>query len=471
MTDHNRHNQPRYCGESGAVSGIQVVQQTDMVLNNTEDLTINLMEQICSRANLNQAYKRVKANKGCAGIDKMTVDELLAYLKSNGQYIIRQLLNGTYKPQPLLGVKIPKSGGGERQLGIPTVVDRLIQQAIYQVLSPIFDAEFSTSSYGFRPGIGAHDALQQSQEYVKSGRRWVVDIDLEKYFDRVNHDRLMMVLARKLSDKRPLQLIRKFLQAGIMQDGVSTGRSMGTPQGGPLSPLLANIVLDELDKELERRGHKFCRYADDCNIYVQSKRAGDRVYASIKNFLENRLKLKVNETKSAVALVSKRVFLSYRLRTDGQLTLPQKTLDRLKDKIRTMTKRNTSKSFAEIIRQLGSYLSGWLRYFKLSNFPSYFRELDSWIRRKLRCYRLKQRKGYWSIATFLMGLGVPERNAQQIGSSGKGWWRLSLTSGVNRAMDNAWFRGQNLYSLEENWKKLVQTSSETAVCYKACTVV
>jgi Retron-type reverse transcriptase len=231
---------------------------------------------------------------------------------------------------------------------------------------------------------------------------------------------------------------------------------MGTIQGGPLSPLLANIVLDELDKELERRGHKFCRYADDCNIYVQSKKAGDRVYASIKNFLENRLKLKVNEIKSAVALVSKRVFLSYCLCTDGKLTLPRKTLDRVKDKIRTMTKRNSGKSFEEILRQIRSYLSGWLQYFKLSNFPSHFRDLDSWIRRKLRCYRLKQRKSYWSIATFLIGLGVSKREAIRISSSGKGWWRLSVTPAAHRAMGNAWFREQNLYSLEENWKKLVQ---------------
>jgi len=442
-----------------------------MVLNNTESLTINLMEKICHRTNLNQAYKRVKANKGCAGIDKMTVDNLLVHLKSNGQDIIKQLMTGTYKPQPVLGIKIPKTGGGERQLGIPTVVDRFVLQAIHQVLNPIFDVEFSSSSFGFRPGIGAHDALKQSQEYVKSGRKWVVDIDLEKYFDRVNHDRLMMVLARKIEDKRLLKIIRKFLQAGIMQDGVCVERKMGTIQGGPLSPLLANIVLDELDKELERRGHKFCRYADDCNIYVQSKKAGDRVYASIKAFLEIRLKLKVNETKSAVALVSERVFLSYCLRTDGKLILPQKTLSRIKDKIRIMTRRNRGKSLEEIIGHLKVYLPGWLQYFKLNEFSSYFRELDSWIRRKLRCYRLKQRKGYWSITTFLMNLGIKEQEARRIGSSGKGWWRLSLTPAVHRAMDNAWFREQNLYSIEENWKKLAQNLNETAVCDIACTVV
>jgi len=305
-----------------------------MALNNTEDLTVNLMELICDKANLNQAFKRVKANKGCAGIDKMPVNKLYAYLKSEGQILIEQLLSGTYEPTAVLGVKIPKAGGGERQLGIPTVVDRFVQQAIHQVLSPLYEPEFSDSSYGFRPGIGAHDAIMTSQGYVQSGKSWVVDIDLEKYFDQVNHDRLMARLASKILDKRLLKLIRKFLQAGIMENGVCVTRTTGTPQGGPLSPLLSNIVLDELDKELEKRGHDFCRYADDCNIYVGSQKAGERVYASIKQFLENRLKLKVNETKSAVALVSERVFLSYRISNDGKLTLPNKTIRRFKDKIR-----------------------------------------------------------------------------------------------------------------------------------------
>jgi len=428
-----------------------------LALKETNDLsTTNLMEKICNKSNLNQAYKRVKANKGCAGIDKMTVDELLAHLKSKGEEIKSQLLSGTYNPQPVMGIDLPKPGGGMRKLGVPVVVDRWIQQAIHQVLSPIFEAEFSDSSFGFRPGRGAHDSLKHSQQQVQDGKVWCVDIDLESYFDTVNHDRLMSKLANKIEDKRLLKLIRKFLQAGIMQNGIFEARNTGTPQGSPLSPLLSNIVLDELDKELERRGHSFSRYADDGQIYVKSRRAGIRVYDSIKKFLETRMKLKVNETKSAVALVSERVFLSYRINTDGELTLPSKTIDRIKDKVRNISKRNRSNSLENVIAKLNTYLPGWLQYFKLAKYKSYFRDLDAWIRRKLRCYRMKQRKGGKSLSKFLKSLGIPEKESRQMGSSGKGWWRLSRTPAAHRAMDLAWFREQRLYSLEENWDRLVK---------------
>lgn len=427
-----------------------------LALDTAEDLSSNLMEKICNRANLNRAYKRVKANKGSAGVDKMSVEELLDYLKSHGEEIISQLLNGTYAPQPVRGVNIPKPGGGIRQLGIPTVVDRFIQQAIYQVLSPMFEAEFSNSSYGFRPNRGAHKALQASSSYVESGNVWVVDIDLEKYFDTVNHDRLMSRLAKKIPDKRLLKLIRKYLQAGIMQDGVCITRDTGTPQGGPLSPLLSNIVLDELDKELCRREHNFCRYADDCRIYVKSRRAGLRVYSSIKDFIEKRLKLKVNEAKSAVAIVSERSFLSYRIYTNGRLTLPRITIDRMKSKVREICKRNRGASLKSVMYQLNAYLPGWLQYFKLAEIKSLTKDLDSWIRRKIRCYRLKQRKGGKSIASFLVSLGVPLVGAKKIASSGKGWWRLAKSPAVHRAMDLAWFRDIGLYSLEVNWTKMVK---------------
>lgn len=280
-------------------------------------MTQYLMEQVCQRANLNQAYKRVKDNKGAPGVDGMTVDDLREWLSTHKDELIASLLDGTYKPQPVKGVRIPKSGGGIRQLGIPTVRDRLVQQAFLQVLTPILDPLFSKSSFGFRPGRGAHDALRQAQQYVEDGRTVVVDMDLEKFFDRVNHDILMARLARHVKDKRLLRITRAFLNSGMMQDGVCMARDEGTPQGGPLSPLLANLLLDDLDKELERRGHCFCRYADDCNIYVGSTKSGERVMESMTRFLEKRLKLRVNKEKSAVDYVSNRKFLGYRLLNGG----------------------------------------------------------------------------------------------------------------------------------------------------------
>jgi len=304
-------------GEGGTGSGDYEESQASSARNERRALTTMLMEQVCARDNLNRAYKRVKANRGAAGVDGMSIDDLLSWLKLHGEGFTASLLDGTYQPQPVRGVEIPKPGGGMRQLGIPTVVDRMVQQAILQVLEPILDPTFSESSYGFRSGRGAHDALRKAQEYVKEGRGIVVDIDLEQFFDRVNHDILMARLSRHVADKRLLRIVGRFLRAGLMQEGVCVRREEGTPQGGPLSPLLANLLLDDLDKELERRGHSFCRYADDCNIYVRSKRAGERVMETVTRFLERVLRLRVNPVKSAVAPVHQRKFLGYRLLEGG----------------------------------------------------------------------------------------------------------------------------------------------------------
>ena len=437
-------------GKGRTGTGIIEVQSTQLAIPELEVLTENLMEQVCQSANLNRAYKRVKSNKGSAGIDGMRVNELGSYVREHKEQLISCLLDGSYIPQPVLQVMIPKPGGGKRQLGIPTVVDRLVQQAIYQVLEPIYEPMFSDSSYGFRTRRSAHMALKQAKSYVESGRTWVVDMDLEKFFDRVNHDILMSRLARTIKDKRLLKIIRRFLQSGIMQDGVVVERYEGTPQGGPLSPLLSNVLLDEVDKELERRGHKFCRYADDQNVYVSSQRAGERVYASLKRFLEVKLKLKVNEAKSTVAQVSERKFLGYRLLTDGRLSLAPESLKRARDKVRALSKRSRGRSFEQVVSELNVFLKGWYNYFKLIETYSVFTQLDGWIRRKLRCYKLTQKKNFKSLFRFLKSRGIPEREARQLGSSGKGVWRLSCTHTLHRALDKAWFKSQGLLSLSGN---------------------
>jgi len=323
--------------------------------------------RVCNRENLNRAYKRVKANKGSAGVDGMTVHALKTWLAEHKENLIASLLDGSYQPQLVRGVEIPKPGGGVRQLGIPTVVDRLVQQAILQVLEPLLDPSFSESSYGFRPGRSAHHALHKGKEYVAEGRDIVVDMDLEKFFDRVNHDILMLRLARRVADKRLLRIVRRVLEAGMMSNGVCIERHEGTPQGGPLSPLLANLLLDDLDKELERRGHRFCRYADDCNIYVQSKAAGERVMQSVVTFVGERLRLRVNRDKSAVAHVSERKFLGYRLLAGGRLDIAPKSLERAKDRIRQITRRNRGGSLRRMIGGLNSFLTGWLRTSAMRN--------------------------------------------------------------------------------------------------------
>jgi RNA-directed DNA polymerase len=445
---------PGASGEGGTGAAALEEWQASTALNRERALASDLMERICERENLNRAYKRVKANKGAPGIDGMTVKELYGWLKEHKEGLIASLLEGSYEPSPVLGKEIDKPGGGERRLGIPTVVDRLVQQAILQELEGIVDLTFSESSYGFRRGRNAHQALKQAAEYVAEGRVIVVDIDLEKFFDRVNHGMVMARLARHVSDKRLLHIVRRFLEAGMMWDGVRNERHEGTPQGGPLSPLLANLLLDDLDKELERRGHRFCRYADDCNIYVRTQKAGERVMASVTRFLEGKLRLRVNREKSAVALVQERQFLGYRILWDGRLAIAPRSLERAKRRIREITRRNRGISLERMIGELNAYLTGWVTYFRYAACKRHLRRLDEWIRRKLRCVRLKQRKRAKPIADFLQGLGVPEWNAWILALSGKGWWRKSGTPQAHQAMSVAWFRTQGLVSLSERYAEL-----------------
>jgi len=385
----------------------------------------------------------------------MTVDELADWLRNHQETLTTSLLEGTYWPLPVRGAQFRKPDGGQRQLGIPVVVDRLVQQAILQVLNPIWDPTFSHSSYGFRPGRDAHMALEQARKYVaQEGREIVVDLDLEKFFDRVNHDILMSRIARRIGDKRLLRIIRRYLQADMRQDGVRVTRDEGTPQGGPLSPLLANLLLDDLDQELERRGHYFCRYADDCNIYVQSLTAGQRVMESVTRFLEEKLRLRVNRLKSAVAPVGERKFLGHRLLLNGKLGIASKSIQRAKEKIRQITRRNRGVSLARVIVELNLFLVGWILYYRNAACRFDLQCLDEWVRRKLRCYRLKQRKRGKSLAGFLQHLGASPSFAHRLASSGKGWWRLSLARPVHQAMSKDWFASQGLTSLVDKYDAL-----------------
>lgn len=445
---------PVVFGKDGIGSETNEEPQALTAMEQQRALTLNLMERIIHPSNMNAAYRRVKSNKGSSGVDGMSVNELSPWLSRHKDELIALLLSGDYEPEAIRGVQIPKPGGGVRQLGIPTVKDRLVQQAILQIMEPIFDSMFSESNYGFRPERGAHQAIHKASEYVSEGYGIVVDMDLEKFFDRVNHDILMSRLARWIGDKRLLRIIRRFLEAGMMQDGVCIRRMEGTPQGGPLSPLLANILLDDLDKELERRGHRFCRYADDCNIYVRTKRAGERVMASVKKFLEQKLHLRVNREKSAVDHVSERKFLGYRLLKEGKLGIAPKSLERAKDKIRRITRRNRGRKLLEIVKDLNTFLPGWIAYFRYAACYTHLVKLDRWIRRKLRCYRLKQRKRVKSIAKFLIEQGVPEWRAWIMALSGKGWWRLSETPQAHEAMPNKWFEELGLISASSRYKVL-----------------
>jgi len=445
---------PGASGKGGTRASACEEQQAFAASVQARALASDLMEEVCEHENLIRAYQRVKSNKGSPGVDGMTVHDLGSWLAEHKEGLIASLLDGRYEPQPVKGVEIPKPGGGMRQLGIPTVRDRLVQQAILQVLDPLLDPTFSESSYGFRPRRGAHQALQQASEYVRQGRSIVVDIDLAKFFDRVNHDILMSRLARRVDDKRLLRIVRRFLEAGMMCDGVCIARHEGTPQGGPLSPLLANLLLDDLDKELEKRGHMFCRYADDCNIYVRSKAAGERVMASVTAFVEKRLRLRVNRDKSAVAHVSERKFLGYRLLSGGKLGIAPKSLARARDRIRQITRRNRGVNLERMIGELNSFLRGWVAYYRHAACKSHLQRLDEWIRRKLRCVRLKQRKRAKPIADFLRSLGVPEWRAWILALSGKGWWRLSGSPQAAEAMTLAWFKDQGLVCLTERYAAL-----------------
>jgi RNA-directed DNA polymerase len=443
---------PGKSSEAAGGATVREVQQMSAAQERTRALEQDLMAGVADEANLVEALRRVCANKGSAGIDQMSVAELKAWFseRANREKLKEQLRSGTYPPAPVRGVQIPKPGGkGMRQLGIPTVVDRLVQQAVLQRLEPIFDPNFSESSYGFRPGRGAHDALRQASKYVgEDGRVFVVDLDLEKFFDRVQHDVLMARVGRKVRDKRLLALIGRFLRAGLMQNGVCVRREEGTPQGGPLSPLLANILLDDLDKELEARGHKFCRYADDCNIYMKSEAAGQRVLESVTEFLEKRLKLKVNREKSAVGKVSERKFLGHRLLENGTLGVAPQSQERLKDNLKELTCRNAGRSFQSVLQSVNQKLAGWIQYFRMARMKSILEEIAKWLRRRLRCLKLKQCKRAQAIARFLMGLGVREDSAWMLALSGKGWWRLADTPQAHRGMSLSWFKQIGLIELE-----------------------
>ncbi len=409
----------------------------------TESPTIKeqLMEEVCERENLKRALQRVKANKGSPGIDGMTVEELPDYLAQHWPAIREQLLSGSYRPQPVRRVEIPKPDGGVRQLGIPTVLDRLIQQAAMQVLQGQWDATFSRHSYGFRPQRSAHQAVAQAQQYVREGYGWVVDLDLEKFFDRVNHDRLMSAVARRIGDKRMLKLIRGFLEAGVMEDGLVSPVDEGTPQGGPLSPLLSNLVLEELDRELERRGHRFARYADDCNIYVRSERAGQRVMASITGFITRRLKLKVNAAKSAVARPGERKFLGFSLSGGKQpkRRIAPKALLRFKQKIRELTGWSRGISVERMTKELATYLRGWKSYFGFCETPSVLQALDQWIRRRLRSVLWKQwKRGRLRFAK-LYERGVSKTLAAQTAGSAHGPFRIANSPAMSYAFPIAYF--------------------------------
>ncbi len=420
--------------------------------------TMQLMDAVVERENMTEALRRVERNQGASGVDEMSVSDLRPYLKAHWSEIKGELLGGSYRPSGVREVMIPKPGGkGIRKLGIPTVVDRLIQQALHQVLSPIFDPFFSDHSYGFRPGRSAHQAVLEAREYVFSGRRWVVDMDLETFFDNVNHDILMSRVGRRVGDRRVLAVIRRYLQAGTMAGGVESPRQEGTPQGGPLSPLLSNILLDDLDKELERRGHAFCRYADDCNLYVRSRRSGERVLVSITEYLKKQLKLKVNRDKSAVDRPWRRTFLGYSMTMHKQprLKVAPASVQRLKGKLRAAFRRGRGRNLGRfIVEELKPLLKGWINYFRLAEVKGIFEELDGWIRRKLRNILWRQWKRPWPRARRLMGRGLDEARAWRSATNGRGPWWNSGASHMNQAFPKSYFDRCGLVNLLNELRRL-----------------
>jgi RNA-directed DNA polymerase len=447
MDDKRQKNQlvlafmEEYRGE--APKGLREGTESSAAERGTESpaITEQLMEEVCGRENCKQALKRVKANKGSAGVDGMTVQQLPEFLKQHWPAIREQLLSGTYEPQPVRRVEIPKPDGGVRKLGIPTVLDRFVQQVVMQVLQGRWDRTFSDHSYGFRPGRSAHQAVDAAQQYMAAGYRWVVDLDLEKFFDRVNHDKLIAKVAERVSDKRLLKLIRTFLRAGVMEGGLVSPVDEGTPQGGPLSPLLSNIVLDEFDRELERRDLRFARYADDCNVYVRSRRAGERVMESITRFITTKLKLKVNQQKSAVARPWERKFLgfSFTASRDPKRRIAPKAVLRFKEKVRELTRRTRGVKVERMAEELGRYLRGWVLYFGHSQTPSVLDELERWLRRRLRSVIWKQWKRGKVRFAELRKRGIGKELAATTAGSSHGPWRLANSPALSFALPNAYF--------------------------------
>lgn len=421
-----------------------------------EQASTGQWEKIYERENLLMALKRVERNGGAAGIDGMPVGELRPYLKENWLEIREKLDQQTYRPKPVRLKEIKKPDGGARRLGIPTVMDRFLQQAITQALTPLFEPQFSEHSYGFRPGRSAHQAVKQAQAYVQAGNEWSVDLDLEKYFDRVNHDILMARVARVVKDKRVLKLIRAYLESGMMVNGIVMGKGEGVPQGSPLSPLLSNIMLDDLDKELERRGHKFVRYADDCNIYVKTPRAGERVMKSVKKFLEKKLKLKVNAKKSKVDRATQVRFLGfsfYKYKGEVRIRVAKRSLERFREKLRRLTKRTRSGKLEDILQEINRYLIGWMGYYRLAETPSVYAGLDSWIRRRLRQMIWKRWKRGTTRYRKLRKLGVPQGRAG-LGAVGKSPWHMSKSPVINEALSNTYLYNSGLKSLKDRYQEL-----------------
>lgn len=430
-------------------SGDDVTQRSDLKPAFSE----NLFEQILQSENFQAAWKRVRANKGAAGVDGMTIDEFPDWVKAgNWKSVVNELETGLYHPPPVKRVEIDKPDGGKRQLGIPTVTDRVIQQAIAQVLTPIFDPSFSNNSFGFRPNRNGQQAVKQVQNIIKTGRRFTVDVDLSKFFDRVNHDLLMTHLGYKVKDKRLLKLIKRYLRAGVIDNQFYMESREGVPQGGPLSPLQANIMLDPLDKELEKRGHKFARYADDFTILIKSRRAGERVLRSVSTFLQNRLKLVVNTTKSHVVKTSESKFLGFMFR-EGLIRLAPNTLLKFKQHVRRLTNRNWGVSMKYQLFKLSQYLRGWINYFGIANSYQLFMNLDNWIRRRVRMAYWRQWRRPRTKVRNLLKRGVHIKTAIGCGITSKGPWRSSRTPGINQALSNAYLKSEGLYTLHCGWIK------------------
>ncbi len=446
----------------GTGRGMDAVRQTRTARDESGgDEALTLIEQVVRRENLLAAHARVVRNGGAPGVDGMTVDALLPYCREHWARIREQLLGGTYVPHPVRRVEIPKpEGKGVRMLGIPTVLDRFIQQALLQILSPIFEPTFSDASYGFRPGRSTHQAVQRAREYIASGHRWVVDVDLEKFFDRVNHDVLMARVARRVKDPRVLLLIRRYLQAGMMEGGLVSPRTEGTPQGGPLSPLLSNILLDEWDRELERRGHRFVRYADDCNVYVRSKAAGERVLASLDRWLTQRLRLRVNRDKSGVARPWMRKFLGYSVTWDraARLRVSPAAVKRLKTKLRGLLRQGRGRRLADIVKDLNLATRGWVVYFRLAEVKASFEDLDQWLRRKLRCVLWRQWKRPRTRLHELRRRGLDEIRARASAFNGRGPWWNAGASHMHAAVPTAVLRHWGLLSLLDEYQRLARAS-------------